>query len=161
LWRWWIKVASEWSWTKAATVFVIHAPHTCLWSFWRKFGSTEMATRGSYGLSNPVGVRYAIAASSDYTPTLLAFSSMFSHPVWYHVPALLMEAILCLGPRTVPAVWIGISSALFPYASCCFPSLYQYGKQYLSAFLLSLNLLTFLSHTVLEWSDGKHALSFA
>ena len=30
----------------------------------------------------------------------------------------------------------------------CFPSLYQYGKQYLSAFLLSLNLLAFLSHTV-------------
>ena len=33
-----------------------------------------------------------------------------------------------------------------------------HGKQYLSAFLLSLNLLAFLFHTVLEWSDDKYAL---
>lgn len=32
------------------------------------------------------------------------------------------------------------------------------GKQYLSAFMLSLNLLAFLFHTVLEWSDEKYAL---
>lgn len=33
-----------------------------------------------------------------------------------------------------------------------------HGKQYLAAFLLSLNLLAFLFHTVLEWSDNKYAL---
>jgi hypothetical protein len=33
-----------------------------------------------------------------------------------------------------------------------------HGQQYLSAFLLSLNLLAFLCHTVLEWSDNKYAL---
>ena len=33
-----------------------------------------------------------------------------------------------------------------------------HGKQYLSAFLLSLNLLALLFHTVLEWSDEKYAL---
>ena len=32
------------------------------------------------------------------------------------------------------------------------------GKQYLSACMLSLNLLAFLFHTVLEWSDAKYAL---
>ena len=32
------------------------------------------------------------------------------------------------------------------------------GKTYLSAFLLSLNLLAFLFHTVLEWSDAKYTL---
>jgi hypothetical protein len=32
------------------------------------------------------------------------------------------------------------------------------GKQYLSATMLSLNLLAFLFHTVLEWSDEKYAL---
>ena len=32
------------------------------------------------------------------------------------------------------------------------------GKQYLAAFLLSLNLLAFLFHTVLEWSDNKYVL---
>ncbi|MFL5589235.1 MAG: ISNCY family transposase, partial [Ktedonobacteraceae bacterium] len=31
-------------------------------------------------------------------------------------------------------------------------------KQYLAAFLLSLNLRAFLFHTVLEWSDAKYAL---
>jgi hypothetical protein len=35
---------------------------------------------------------------------------------------------------------------------------FGHGKQYLSAFLLSLNLLAFLCHTVLEWSDEKYAL---
>jgi len=30
---------------------------------------------------------------------------------------------------------------------------FGHGKKYLSAFLLSLNLLAFLFHTVLEWSD--------
>ena len=35
---------------------------------------------------------------------------------------------------------------------------FGHGKQYLSAFLLSLNLLAFLFHTVLEWSDDKYAL---
>jgi hypothetical protein len=29
------------------------------------------------------------------------------------------------------------------------------GQQYLAAFMLSLNLLAFLFHTVLEWSDDK------
>ena len=33
-----------------------------------------------------------------------------------------------------------------------------HGKQYLSAFLLSLNLLALLFHTVLEWSNAKYAL---
>ena len=33
-----------------------------------------------------------------------------------------------------------------------------HGQQYLSAFLLSLNLLAFLFHTVLEWSDERYAL---
>jgi len=33
-----------------------------------------------------------------------------------------------------------------------------HGKKYLSAFLLSLNLLAFLFHTVLEWSDDQYAL---
>jgi len=33
-----------------------------------------------------------------------------------------------------------------------------HGKQYLAAFMLSLNLLAFLFHTVLEWSDDKYAL---
>jgi hypothetical protein len=33
-----------------------------------------------------------------------------------------------------------------------------HGQQYLSAFLLSLTLLAFLCHTVLEWSDDKYAL---
>ena len=32
------------------------------------------------------------------------------------------------------------------------------GKKYLAAFLLSLNLLAFLFHTVLEFSDAKYAL---
>ena len=32
------------------------------------------------------------------------------------------------------------------------------GKQYLAATLLSLNLLAFLFHTVLEWSDAPYAL---
>ena len=32
------------------------------------------------------------------------------------------------------------------------------GQQYLAAFLLSLNLLAFLFHTVLGWSDEKYAL---
>jgi hypothetical protein len=35
---------------------------------------------------------------------------------------------------------------------------FGHGKQYLAAFLLSLNLLAFLFHTVLEWSDAKYAL---
>ncbi len=35
---------------------------------------------------------------------------------------------------------------------------FGHGKKYLSAFLLSLNLLTFLFHTVLEWSDDQYAL---
>jgi len=35
---------------------------------------------------------------------------------------------------------------------------FGHGKQYLSALLLSLNLLAFLFHTVLEWSDDTYAL---
>ena len=35
---------------------------------------------------------------------------------------------------------------------------FGHGQQYLSAFLLSLNLLAFLFHTVLAWSDDKYAL---
>jgi len=35
---------------------------------------------------------------------------------------------------------------------------FGHGKQYLSACMLSLNLLAFLFHTVLEWSDAKYAL---
>jgi hypothetical protein len=35
---------------------------------------------------------------------------------------------------------------------------FGHGKQYLSACMLSLNLLAFLFHTVLEWSDDKYAL---
>jgi hypothetical protein len=35
---------------------------------------------------------------------------------------------------------------------------FGHGKQYLAATMLSLNLLAFLFHTVLEWSDGKYAL---
>jgi hypothetical protein len=35
---------------------------------------------------------------------------------------------------------------------------FGHGKKYLAAFLLSLNLLAFLFHTVLEWSDAKYAL---
>jgi hypothetical protein len=35
---------------------------------------------------------------------------------------------------------------------------FGHGKQYLSAFLLSLNLLALLFHTVLEWSDDTYAL---
>ena len=35
---------------------------------------------------------------------------------------------------------------------------FGHGKQYLAAFMLSLNLLAFLFHTVLEWSDDKYAL---
>jgi hypothetical protein len=35
---------------------------------------------------------------------------------------------------------------------------FGHGKQYLSAFMLSLNLLAFLFHTVLEWSDDQYAL---
>ena len=35
---------------------------------------------------------------------------------------------------------------------------FGHGKMYLSAFMLSLNLLAFLFHTVLEWSDDKYAL---
>jgi len=35
---------------------------------------------------------------------------------------------------------------------------FGHGKQYLAAFLLSLNLLAFLFHTVLEWSDDHYAL---
>jgi hypothetical protein len=33
-----------------------------------------------------------------------------------------------------------------------------HGKQYLAAFLRSLNLLTFLFHMVWEWSDDQYAL---
>jgi len=35
---------------------------------------------------------------------------------------------------------------------------FGHGQQYLSALLLSLNLLAFLFHTVLEWNDDKDAL---
>jgi hypothetical protein len=35
---------------------------------------------------------------------------------------------------------------------------FGHGQQYLSALLLSLNLLAFLCHTVLEWSDDRYAL---
>jgi hypothetical protein len=35
---------------------------------------------------------------------------------------------------------------------------FGHGKQYLAAFMLSLNLLAFLFHTVLEWSDDQYAL---
>lgn len=35
---------------------------------------------------------------------------------------------------------------------------FGHGKRYLSAFLLSLNLLAFLFHTVLAWGDDKYAL---
>jgi hypothetical protein len=35
---------------------------------------------------------------------------------------------------------------------------FGHGQQYLAAVMLSLNLLTFLFHTVLEWSDDKYAL---
>jgi hypothetical protein len=35
---------------------------------------------------------------------------------------------------------------------------FGHGKQYLAAFLLSLNLLAFLFHTVLEWSDDTYVL---
>src|SRR5712691_9803355 len=35
---------------------------------------------------------------------------------------------------------------------------FGHGKRYLSAFMLSLNLLAFLFHTVLEWCDDKYAL---
>jgi len=35
---------------------------------------------------------------------------------------------------------------------------FGHGQQYLAAFMLSLNLLAFLFHTVLEWSDDKYAL---
>jgi hypothetical protein len=35
---------------------------------------------------------------------------------------------------------------------------FGHGKQYLSACMLSLNLLAFLFHTVLEWSDDTYAL---
>ena len=35
---------------------------------------------------------------------------------------------------------------------------FGHGKQYLSATMLSLNLLAFLFHTVLEWSDQKYTL---
>ena len=35
---------------------------------------------------------------------------------------------------------------------------FGHGQQYLAAFLLSLNLLAFLFHTVLEWSDQPYAL---
>ena len=35
---------------------------------------------------------------------------------------------------------------------------FGHGKPYLSATMLSLNLLAFLCHTVLEWSDEKYAL---
>jgi hypothetical protein len=35
---------------------------------------------------------------------------------------------------------------------------FGHGQQYLSAFMLSLNLLALLFHTVLEWSDDKYAL---
>jgi len=35
---------------------------------------------------------------------------------------------------------------------------FGHGQQYLAAVMLSLNLLAFLFHTVLEWSDAKYAL---
>jgi hypothetical protein len=35
---------------------------------------------------------------------------------------------------------------------------FGHGKRYLAAFLLSLNLLAFLFHTVLQWCDAKYAL---
>ena len=35
---------------------------------------------------------------------------------------------------------------------------FGHGKQCLAAFLLSLNLLAFLCHTVLEWGDDHYAL---
>jgi hypothetical protein len=35
---------------------------------------------------------------------------------------------------------------------------FGHGKQYLSAFLLSLNLLAFLFHTVLQWGDATYAV---
>jgi hypothetical protein len=35
---------------------------------------------------------------------------------------------------------------------------FGHGKQYLAALMLSLNLLAFLFHTVLEWSDARYAL---
>lgn len=35
---------------------------------------------------------------------------------------------------------------------------FGHGKQYLAAFMLSLNLIAFLFHTVLAWSDDKYAL---
>jgi hypothetical protein len=35
---------------------------------------------------------------------------------------------------------------------------FGHGTQYLAAFLLSLNLLAFLFHTVLEWSDEQYAV---
>ena len=35
---------------------------------------------------------------------------------------------------------------------------FGHGKRYLAAFLLSLNLLAFLFHTVLQWCDDKYAL---
>ena len=35
---------------------------------------------------------------------------------------------------------------------------FGHGKQYLAAFLLSLNLWAFLFHTVLQWCDAKYAL---
>src|SRR5262245_63982106 len=35
---------------------------------------------------------------------------------------------------------------------------FGHGQQYLAAFLLSLNLIAFLFHTVLEWYDDKYAL---
>lgn len=35
---------------------------------------------------------------------------------------------------------------------------FGHGKQYLAACMLSLNLLAFLYHTVLEWSDATYAL---
>jgi hypothetical protein len=35
---------------------------------------------------------------------------------------------------------------------------FGHGKRYLAAFLLSLNLLAFLCHTVLQWCDDKYAL---
>ena len=35
---------------------------------------------------------------------------------------------------------------------------FGHGQQYLAAMMCSLNLLAFLFHTVLEWSDDKYAL---
>jgi hypothetical protein len=35
---------------------------------------------------------------------------------------------------------------------------FGHGQQYLAAVMLSLNLLAFLFHTVLEWSDDTYAL---